>query len=153
MPVLPETGLTGSPVNNHINHHETLHALNNRFNVAGTGYSSVLMKDTSASGWSPYPISYCFAENTKTVAHSSSGILTFSVTSFIRVVRVNAGANITGLNVTGMDSYGPFGQIWIRLVATANITVNLSNVNVIGGAPTALANGESTVFQLHYWNF
>jgi hypothetical protein len=155
VPILPTTGLTGSPVNDHITHHEGLHDFNNKLVAAGS-VGQVPVKDTASSSVASIVMRqphYSYAEHTKTVTHATSGVLSFAVDASTRVVKVNASANITDITVAGMANLGVWGMVWVQLNATAAITIAFSSATVVGGSPSSMAAGQSTVFAYQTWNF
>ncbi len=155
MPTLPQTGLSTLALNDHITHHEGLHELNNAF-MASAAIGSVLVRDgtgAAPSAWSQRQPHFTYPSQCKTVTHSAAGTLAFSVDPQTRAVRINAGANITDITVSNLSVLGPFGCVWVRLVATAAITVAFSSVIVVGSAPASLSAGQSTVFAYQNWDF
>jgi hypothetical protein len=155
VPVLPITGLTGASVNDHISHHEDLHELNNLLvNTAPVG--SVVMRDTTSpavSSFAARQTHYTYQTQCKTVVHAAAGPLSFTVDHATRAVRVNVSANITDITVAGMADLGPWGLVWVRLVASAAVTLAFSSAIVVGGSPATLAAGQSTVFCYQNWDF
>lgn len=154
MPQLPTSGLTGTPVNDHISHHEALHAFYNVSETAGSPVGSVIMRN-SAGQWTIHMPFRTFPTSTFVHNHSTAGVATMTIGSTIKAIRINASANITGITVNGftLNNYGEFGSIWVRVIATSTIQFSLSNVNVVGDAPATLTAGQSTVFQLQRWDF
>lgn len=155
MPTLPTTGLTGGAVNDHITHHEGLHDLNNLL-VASAPIGSVIVRDSTSvavSAMSARQPHFTYAAQCKTFTHSSAGTLAFTVDAQTRAVRVNASANITDITISGMSTLGPWGCVWVRLVANATITLAFSSVVVVGSSPATLNSGQSTVFAYQNWDF
>jgi hypothetical protein len=156
VPVLPTTGLTGASVNDHITHHEGLHDLNNLLvNTATIG--SVIVRDSTSAAVSALAARqphFTYPSQCLTFNHTAAGTLAFTVDASTRAVRVNASANITDITVSGMTNLGvPWGCVWVRLVATATITLTFSSVVVVGSSPATLNAGQSTVFAYQNWNF
>ncbi len=155
MPTLPTSGLAGTAVNDHIAHHEGLHDLNNKL-VNSAAVGTVLMRDSTSaavSALTPKMPFFTYPSQCQTVSHASAGPLSFTVTAATKAVRVNAAANITDITVAGMADLGPWGLVWVRLVASASITLAFSSAIVVGGAPATLAAGQSTVFCYQSWDF
>ena len=155
MPTLPTTGLTGTPVNDHIAHHEALHSLNNLI-IGSAAIGSVIVRDTTSASTAALAARmpfYTYAEQCKTFSHSAAGPLAFTVDAATKAVRVNVAANITDITVSGMSNLGPWGLIWVRLVASASITLAFSSAVVVGGSPTTMTAGQSTVFAYQNWDF
>lgn len=154
---LPTTGLTGTPVADHQDHHLSLHEIHNHLVSAGIAGDIVMRigSGTASGSFARRQRHYVLPEQTMTVTHSSSGSLTFAVTGQTRAVKVNASANVTGITVTGMDLLGvQFSEIDVLLVATANITVDLSSGSLVyGTAPASMTAGQSVPFTVQRWNF
>lgn len=155
---LPETGLGALTAQDHEDHHLTLHDLMNRLLVDADKPGDTLMKTTA--GTTPASIGaaqphFCYSNQVKTVNHTVAGALTIAADRDTRAIKIVASANITSLTVNGLELVGDgFSQIWVRVEAGAAITVDLSGANydVVGTAPTSLANGEAVQFLVQRWN-
>ena len=154
MPQLPVSGLGGAPVNDHIVHHEALHAFYNLSEIPGTATGSVLMR-TDVGDWNVHQPFQTFAAHTLVHSHSVAGVATIPVGFTIKAIRINASANITGLSIPGFNTanYGPWGSIWVRVVASTAITLAFTGSNVVGSPVAALGTGQSTVFEVQWWDF
>jgi hypothetical protein len=163
MAALPETGLPALPVNDHINHHIELHKGHNLWTDSGTvGAGGIGLCITRITAGTDTETSlqvrqrhYVLPEQVMTVTHSAAGTLTFTVAGRHRAVKINASANISGLSVTGLDFSGAeYADINCLLVATGNITVDMSaGAIVVGSPPTSMSIGDSVPFQIQRWNF
>ena len=132
-----------------------LHDLNNLL-VGTAPIGSVIVRDSTSvavSAMSARQPHFTYAAQTKTFNHSSAGTLAFTVDAQTRAVRVNASANITDITISGMGTLGPWGCVWVRLVASATITFAFSSVVVVGSSPATLTAGQSTVFAYQNWDF
>ena len=154
--VLPESNLAALTVTEHSAHHVELHKINNLLVTAVDGDGAVLVKLNTGSTSAALGVvhsHYNFPDHYLTVNHTAAGPLTILVTAATRVVDVVASANITGLAVGAMELLGQeFGSIMVRIQATAAITMDLTGVgDVLGAPPTTLANGEGFTFLYQRW--
>lgn len=158
MPQLPETGLSGLFVADHVTHHETLHGLNNRITETTSAVGDALVRSGTGQTLADFEArnpDYVWPAQTRTHYHYTTGPLTFTVDGeWLRAIRVVADSPIQGLSITNLESRGPtFAQIWVLLeVITQTITIDLSPATIVGGAPATMAAGTSIPFLLQRWN-
>lgn len=156
---LPEVDLGLLDVQDHKEHHATMHDLWNKLLVDATLEGEVLMKTSPGTGAATVGTAqphFTFASQIRTFTHSSPGPLAISATRQTRAIRVNASADITGLSLTGLELVGDgFSQVWVRILATsASLSLDLSSgiVEVVGSPPTTLSLGEAARFIVQRWD-
>jgi hypothetical protein len=159
---LPEVALSGLPVGDHVTHHIEVHKMHNLWHDLGTDVSHVGDTLTRIATGTDIETAVqvrqrhaVLAEQVMTVTHAAAGALTFTVSARHRAVKINAGANIAGLAVTGLDAASTYyNDLHCLLVATANITVDLtSGAIVVGAAPASMTAGQSVPFTIQRWGF
>ena len=149
---LPETGLEGGSVADHVSHTEQLHQLFNRLtgSPAAVGDVPRRLSVVEVPGSIEYrPANYTYIHNVLSINHGIAGLLTIEVERGTKVVKVNATNHITGVNLSGMTNLGVgYAEVRVIITAGANITLSLGTATVHGSPPATLADGEQTIFDL-----
>lgn len=155
---LPEVGLGPLTAEDHEQHHVTIHDILNRLQVDSTTPGDMLMKTAAGTGANTVGTAqpqYHWPNQVQAVTHSVAGALAIAAARDTRAIKVTASANITSMTVGGLELVGDgFSQVWVRIEATAAITLALTSASfeIVGTAPTALANGEAVQFLVQRWN-
>lgn len=154
---LPEVNLGAYTVQDHEDHHGIIHDAMNRLFDDAILVGETLTKTSPGTGLGTIGTAqthYTFADQVQDFTHDSAGILAIAAGRQTKAIRVTASANIAGMTVGGLELVGQgFSQVWVRIEATASITVDLSgSFEVVGTAPASLASGESIAFIVQRWN-
>ncbi len=154
---LPEVGLGPLTAEDHEQHHVTIHGgINPLFESTTPG--DMLMKTVAGTGVNSIGVGqphYTWPNQVKAYTHDTAGTLAIAASSDTKSIKVTASANITALTVGGLELVGDgFSQVWVRIEATAAITLSLPSASfeIVGTAPTALAAGEAVQFLVQRWN-
>lgn len=156
---LPEVDLGTLTVQDHEDHHNTIHDILNRLLIDTSSVGEVLCKTSGGTGTGTIGTAqphYTFPAQVRSYTHSAAGALSIAAERQTKAIKVSASANITSLAVGGLEFIGQgFSQVWVQITATAPITLNLTgaaNLKVIGTPVTSLASGESVEFIVQRWD-
>ncbi len=156
---LPEVDLGTMTIQDHEDHHNTIHDVLNRLFDDTDLVGEVLCKTSSGTGTGTIGTAqahYTFPDQVKDYTHSVAGTLAIAASRQTKAIKVSASANISGMTIGGMELIGQgFSEVWVQIEATAAITVDLaaaSNVSVIGTPVTSLAIGETVEFIVQRWD-
>ena len=153
---LPESPVTLSAmtVAEHETHHVTVHDVLNKLLEDSTDVGDVLGRvgaGAGASSTGAFQPHFVHDNQVKSHAHTSAGLLSFTVTRDTKAVVVDATADITGIADIDMSTLGAFGEIVVQINAAGgaiSFTAASDFTTVQGAVPPTLADGQSVVFVL-----